>query len=119
MYEPNFKGHWSALDKKIWEETNWQERDYEDLPIEDDTIMSIADFYGNNTQEKHLIWFVKCIRANEIYAPYYKPVMNKELEEILEKGNYIRSSMYDGHNFGEYPIHDRFESQEVYDRLSR
>lgn len=118
MNEIEFKGYWSELDKKIWLETDWKSRDYEDLEVEGTEINSNAFFYTENNAEIHNIQFIKCIRANSTFPPYYKPVYNKELLDILENNKCMRHSMYDGRNYENYHIHDRFETQEIYNLLS-
>ena len=58
MWKPEFEGYWSDREKKIWEETNWKERDYKELPIEDDTFEADAYFYGIGTSETKKITFI-------------------------------------------------------------
>lgn len=112
----DFKGYWSQLDKDLWRYIDWAARDYKDYPI-DDVIHRKAYFYGNNQSEERFIDFIRVIRSNPIYPPYYKPVMTYELQKFIEDGNYV-GPMYDGRAEGNYDIHDRYETQELYDMLS-
>ena len=118
-YEPEFKGYWSERDKQLWRETDWHARGYEELPVEGDTFEGIAYIYGiGNEVVKRKITFQKYIRSNPIYEPYYGPVYDSQLKEYM-KENSLLSAMYDGDMEGNYPIHNRFETDDVYDRLSR
>lgn len=114
-WEPEFKGYWSERDKEIWQNTDWKARDYEELPVEDEIVRD-AYFYSMEGTIKKPIIFVKYIRPNPIFDPYYGPVMNAELKEFV-RGRYV-GAMYDGRSEGKYHIHDRFETQELYNRLS-
>ena len=119
MREMEFKGYWSSRDKELWEKTDWKARDYQELPVEEDTFDSVGYFY--DLQKGCInkpVTFVKYIRSNPIFPPYYGPIYNSQLLKIMEEGHYIRA-MYDGHQAGNYDIHDRFETQELYDILSR
>lgn len=112
-----FKGYWSTRDKEIWENTNWKERNYEELPIEDDTFESLGYFYSENGTQIKKLTFIKYIRPNPIYPPYYGPLYNSELKEFMKEGNYCYP-MYDGNLENNYQVHDRFETNEVSDILS-
>jgi len=119
MREIEFSGYWSERDKQIWEQTDWKARDYEELPVEEDTFDSVGYFYSLQKEtETHPITFVKYIRPNPIFPPYYGPIYNSQLLKIMEEGHFLRA-MYDGRQEGNYDIHDRFETQELYDILSR
>lgn len=120
--EVEFKGLWSEREKQLWKETNWEERDYEDLPIEDDTFLGTGYFYSNKGVNQAQVEFVKYIVANPIYPPYYGPIYSSSLLTIMEEGfdgeSYLRA-MFDGHTHNDCKVHDRFETQEVYDALSK
>lgn len=64
--------------------------------------------------------FVKHIRPNPIYPPYYAP---EDADAVLNKyrkmGYKIVGPMYDGRSRYSYDIHDRYETEELYDALSR
>ena len=119
MRELEFSGYWSERDKQLWQQTDWKSRDWEELPVEDDTFDSVGYFYSlQKGCIQHPVTFIKYIRANTIFPPYYGPIYTSELLKFMEEGNYYRAT-YDGHQAGNYDIHDRFETGELYDRLSR
>lgn len=113
-----FKGYWSDRDKSIWEGINWAERDYKDFPVEEDTFEGTGTFYSVNGTESKKITFVKYLRANPIYPPYYGPIYTADLLDFMKKGHYCYP-MYDGNTEGHYDIHDRFEDSNTADILSR
>lgn len=113
----NFRGgYWSQADKELWCSINWQERNYEDYPIEKDTINGKAYFYSNGRCDEKPVTFIRVLRSNPIYPPYYKPIMTRELREFIT-GTYV-GPMYDGRVEGNYAVHDRYETQEIYNALS-
>lgn len=117
--EIEFKGYWSDRDKTIWQETNWRDRDYEELPVEDETFEGFASIYSLKDEvEKFKVTFQKFIRPNPIYPPYYRPVYDSKLKEFMKEHDLV-SAMYNGNREGNYPIHDRFDTYELYDMLSR
>jgi len=102
MYrEPEFSGYWSDKDKEIWENTDWKARNYEDLPVEDtaDPIASTGYFYSQHGSFTKPIVFVKYIRANSIFPPYYRPVYDTELKDFMKKGSFCYPC-YDGRKEG-------------------
>lgn len=113
-----FGGYWSERDKEIWQKTNWNERNYTEFPVEDDTFESTGYFYSLDGTITKKLTFVKYIRPNPIYPPYYGPVFTAELKEFMKNGKYCYP-MYDGNDEGNYQIHDRFEDNELLDLLSR
>lgn len=113
----NFRDYWSEEDKQLYRNTDWQARDYEELPVENDTITGKIYFYGVGSEKTMSATFMKMIRSNPIYPPYYKPIKTSGLTKIITEGDYV-GPMYDGHNEGHYQIHDRYETQELYDMLS-
>ena len=113
-----FKGYWSDRDKDIWQKTDWRSRDYNELPVEEETFEGIGYFYGVNGNETRKMTFIKYIRPNPIYPPYYGPVYTSDLLEFMKKGHYCYP-MYDGNDEGHYEIHDRFEDSNTADILSR
>jgi len=119
MIEIEFKGYWTDRDKEIWQNTDWAARNYEELPVEEDEIFE-ADgyFYNMKGVITKKIRFVKYIRPNPIFSPYYGPIYNAELLEFMRNGSYCYPS-YDGRTFGQYDIHDRFDCGELADILSR
>ena len=120
MREIEFEGYWSEREKQLWQQTDWKARDYQELPVEDDTIEGMGYFYSEDKGCRNKpVTFVKYIRSNPIFPPYYGPIFSSDLLKFLEEGHYMRSAMYDGHQAGNYDIHDRFETQSLYDILSR
>lgn len=118
MREPEFSGYWSERDKELWRSINWKERNYTDFPVEDEEpIKATGHFYSSNGEETKTIEFVKYIRSNTIFPPYYGPIMNSELREFMHENNYV-GPMYDGREIDNYDVHDRFETQDLYNKLS-
>lgn len=105
------ESEWEPEDIELHKSIDWAARNYEEYPVVDDTIVARATAYGlpGGTQQKN-VTFVKHLRPNEIYPPYYKA------EEIPFEG--VLSGMYDGDKHGKYMIMNRFETQDVYDSLS-
>ena len=120
MRQIEFNGYWSDKDKEIWENTDWKARDYKDLPVDDiaDPINGLGHFYTTNGSLTKPIIFIKYIRANPIFPPYYGPLYDSELIEFMYNNNFCYPC-YDGRKEGPYNIHDRFESSDVADALSR
>lgn len=113
-----FEGYWSERDKEIWNRTDWKARNYEDVPVEDDVIDGTAYIYGLDKEVKINLKFQKYIRSNPIYSPYYGPVYTPEFRKYKNE-NHLCSPCYDGRKEGPYQIHDRFESSQLADALSR
>lgn len=120
MKEIEFEGYWSDKDKEIWQQTDWKSRNYDELPVEDmqDPINGIGYFYTPKGSFTKPVRFIKYIRANPIYPPYFGPIYDTELIEFMKQNNFCYP-MYDGRKEGPYDIHDRFETSEISDRLSR
>lgn len=119
MKEPLFEGYWSDKDKETWKNVDWKNRDYKDFPVEDgDPIVLDGYFYTLDGHFTKPIKFVKYLRANPIFSPYYGPVYDTELLSIMENGHFCYPS-FDGRKEGPYNIHDRFDDSELADRLSR
>ena len=123
-YEPTFKGTWSEEDIELWKSIDWKARNYEEYPVEDEFDSFIT---GNVTVygiENHGILipctFQKVLRANPIYPPYYR-VLPEDLDAIRDDyPDYaLVGPMYDGNKHDGYKVHDRLETQEVYDVLTR
>ena len=115
-----FNGYWSDRDKELWQSIDWKARDYKAYPVEDtqDPINSVGYFYTTNGKFTKPVTFVKYLNANPIYPPYYGPIYDSELTEFMRK-NHFCYPMYDGRKEGPYKMHDRFESNDVADQLSR
>lgn len=114
-----FEGNWSDEDKDLWESIDWKARDYEEYPVEDDTFVGNIIYYTDRGPVKNNgVTFVKVLRANPIYGPYYRPDDLDMYQHPVDEKTYYLGPMYDGHTHNGYPIHDRFESQNIYDALS-
>ena len=107
----NKENGWTDEDIETHKNTDWAARDYKELPIPDDNFIGIAIAYTDNGVRKVKCKFIKFIRPNPIYPPYYAPE-KKPFADVV-------GPMYDGNKYKTYDIHDRYESQDVYDYLSR
>ena len=116
-WEPKFDGEWSAEDKELWNQIDWKARNYEEYEVSDDTIKSDIVIYGLGRPEHISTTFVKCIRPNPIYPPYYHP-LDKHIAKKEFPNARIIGPMYDGNKHDGYDIHDRYETQTLYDQLS-
>ena len=102
---------WTAEDIAKHKEINWKERDYRDYPIPEDSFTGEAIAHTDNGTRRARVKFIKYIRSNAIFPPYYAPE-KKPFTGVV-------GPMYDGNKHGSYDIHDRYESQDIYDALSR
>lgn len=91
-----------------WKELNYS--DYEDTSDQFEYEVVLYDFH--NKPEKKTVLMSKYYRANSIFPPFYAPANNeKPFKNAV-------GPMFDGDTRGNYDIHNRYETQEVYDRLS-
>lgn len=91
-----------------WKELNYS--NYEDTSDQFEYEVVLYDF--NNRPERKTVLMSKYYRANSIFPPFYAPANNeKPFENAV-------GPMFDGDTRGNYDIHNRYETQEVYDRLS-
>ena len=91
-----------------WKELNYS--DYEDTSDQFEYEVVLYDFH--NKPERKTVLMSKYYRANSIFPPFYAPANNeKPFENAV-------GPMFDGDTRGNYDIHNRYETQEVYDRLS-
>lgn len=120
MRDPEFSGYWSEHDKELWQSIDWKARNYEEYPVEDsqDPINGIGYFYTMKGTLQKPVRFIKYLRPNPIYPPYYGPIYDSELLEFMKQGGFCYPC-YDGRKEGPYDIHDRFESSDLADMLSR
>lgn len=104
---------WTPEDIQKHKSIDWKERNYEEYEDTSDQFKSEVVFYSfDRNPERKTVLMSKYFRPNPIYPPYYKAASgNKPFE-------YGVGPMFDGHMHGNYGIHDRYESQEVYDMLS-
>lgn len=110
-YEPTYDKNdgWTDADIELHKTTDWKARNYEELPVPEDSFMHTAVAYTNDGVRRKSCKFVKYIRANSIFPPYYRPE-TKPFENVV-------GPMHDGEDHNGYGIHNRYESQEVYDSL--
>ena len=107
-FDPN---DWEEEDIKFWNHIDWHKNGYSDFARTDDTITAKVTKYSmHNDPETKEVTMCKYFRANPIYPPYYAAV-EKPFDNCV-------GPMYDGHKAGKVDIHDRYETQEVYDLLS-
>ena len=107
-FDPN---NWEEEDIKFWNHIDWHKNGYSDFARTDDTITAKVTKYSmHNDPETKEVTMCKYFRANPIYPPYYAAV-EKPFDNCV-------GPMYDGHKAGKVAIHDRYETQEVYDLLS-
>lgn len=103
---------WNQEDIDLWKSTDWAARNYQDLPVETDTFNGVAHAYGLDNNKDTETTFIKYLRANPVFGPYYAPKENPYMDYS------VLGPMYDGEDQGPYGIHNRYETQELYDRLS-
>lgn len=111
-YQDEWYKDWDESDIELHKSIDWKDRNYRDYPVEGTEFIHDVDFYGDDGHKKLKdVEFVKYLRANGIFPPYYGP---KDRDAIPGVG-----TMYDGHKHSDgYGIHDRTESQSIYDMLS-
>ena len=110
-YEPTYDKNdgWTDADIELHKATDWKARNYAELPVPEDSFMHTAVAHTDEGTKRKSCKFTKYIRANSIFPPYYKPE-TKPFEDVV-------GPMYDGEDHNGYGIHNRYESQEVYDAL--
>lgn len=106
---------WTPEDIELHKSIDWKARNYEDYMVEDDSFNGVAILYGIGSEPvlKHTK-FYKFIRSNGIFPPYYAPAERKPFDEKYRP--YV-GPMYDGRKHKSYDIHDRYETQSLYDAL--
>ena len=113
--ESNFSPYdgWTEEDIELHKSIDWPSRNYFDYPVESDSFKGQAILYSTafeGGKEYVPATFIKYIRSNPIFPPYYAP-------KDLDKTGFV-GPMYDGNNHGNYQIHDRYETEEIYRALS-
>lgn len=102
---------WDESDIELHKNTDWAARNYKELPVPEDSFTSDAIAYRAGSEpESKPVKFIKYIRSNPIFPPYYGPE-EKPFEGVV-------GPMFDGNKHGNYKIHDRYEDQKTYDLLS-
>lgn len=103
---------WNEEDIKLHKSIDWKSRYYNDYPVYDDNFMGTAVKYSENSpEEKAKVKFVKWLRANPIFPPYYEP----DYDPFADCG----APSYDGNKHNGYMVMDRYDTQELSDMLSR
>lgn len=117
---PTFSDEWSEEDIELWKSIDWKARNYEEYPVEDEFdsfISGDVTIYGIDDHGIDIpCTFQKVIRANPIYPPYYR-VLPEDLDAIKEDyPDYaLVGPSYDGNKYNGYQVHDRVDTQELYD----
>lgn len=106
---------WDPADIDLYNSIDWKQRNYKEYPVPTDSFMGTARLYSQQGEITQRVKFIKYIRPNAIFAPYYRPEVEKPFDVDF---SYV-GPMYDGAVHGYYGVHDRFESSQLYDILSR
>ncbi len=106
----NKEDGWTDEDIAKHKEIDWQERNYHDYPIPEDSFTGEAIAHTDNGTKRARVKFIKYIRSNPIFPPYYAPENNPFTDVV--------GPMYNGNKHGSYGIHDMYESQDIYDTQS-
>ena len=101
---------WTEEDIELHKSIDWKGRNFERYEVAEDEFKGKVYCYGANENDDKEYTFHKFLRPNPIYPPYYKAV-------DFDDSGFV-GPMYDGRKHGTYGIHDRYETQEVNDRLS-
>jgi rubrerythrin len=101
---------WTEEDIALHKSIDWKARNYKDYEVAEDSFKGKVYAYGKDIDDKKLYTFHKFIRSNSIFPPYYAAVDFND--------NDLLGPMYDGRTHKTYDIHDRYETQEMYDMLS-
>lgn len=112
----------TEADKELWESIDWGARNYEEYEVPEDNFYRLVDIHGVGDDVIYqLAKFVKVIRPNPIFPPYYRPSIdnNSGLDHLISRYNLV-GPMANGVTTSDgYSIHNRYETQELYDMLSR
>lgn len=101
---------WTEEDIALHKSIDWKERDYRDYEVAEDSFKGKVYAYGKDIDDEKLYTFHKFLRSNPIFPPYYAAVDFEDSDLV--------GPMYDGRTHKTYGVHDRYETQEMYDRLS-
>lgn len=107
-YDP--KQGWTEDDIELHKSIDWEARNYKEYDAGDPIKGTIYIYREDGTQQIPNATFHKFIRPNPIYSPYYAPVEQPGMDVV--------GPMYDGRTHNGYDIHDRYESQAIYDMMS-
>lgn len=106
----NIEDGWTEEDINLHKSIDWKSRNYEEYPVTTDSFQGHAVVYGLPEPITKNVTMIKYLRPNPIFPPYYAPKENpfKEYSNVV-------GPMYDGRKHGSYQIHNRYETQELYD----
>ena len=108
---------WTDEDIQTHKQIDWKARNYRELPDTSDTFSGMVSIYHEDAPTEHRpVEFVKWFRPNAIFPPYYAP---KDKLDVFspEEADYYVGPMYNGNTYKSYMVHDRYETQELYDML--
>ena len=105
--------NWEQEDIDLYNKIDWTKTKHGEYDT-GDSFIGTAVLYGADEPIEKEVEFHKFIRSNPIYPPYYRPVDDKPFDV---NASYV-GAMADGRKHGKYDVHDRFETQELYDMLS-
>lgn len=104
-YDP---AKWEPEDIELHKSINWKERNYEDFPVEGDTIETEVILYSlHKSPRARMVTAQKYLRANPIYPPYYEA---KEVPFKDEDEGGVVGGMFDGNKHNKTMIMDRYET---------
>lgn len=108
----NTEDGWTEEDINLHKSIDWKSRNYMDFPVTTDSFVGEAILYGEGKDKLKNVKMIKYLVANPLYPPYYAPKENpfKEYDNVV-------GPIYDGRKRGSYQIHNRYETQELYDTL--
>lgn len=110
--DESYEDGWAEEDINLHKSIDWKSRNYMDFPVTTDSFVGEAILYGEGKDKLKNVKMIKYLVANPVYPPYYAPKENpfKEYSNVV-------GPMYDGRKHGPYQIHDRYETQELYDTI--
>lgn len=120
-----FGKEWTRNDIEVYNTVDWRARNYEDYPVDGDTIMAEIRIYGLPGYKMPItapVRMQKFLRANPIFSPYYAPVNDDIVLKFIPdeyKDIPIVGPMSDGRTHNGNLIMDRYETQEIYDAMMR
>lgn len=110
--DESYEDGWAEEDINLHKSIDWESRNYMDFPVTKDSFVGEAILYGEGKDKLKNVKMIKYLVANPVYPPYYAPKENpfKEYSNVV-------GPMYDGKKHGSYQIHNRYETQELYDTI--
>ena len=116
-----FAERWSEEDKRIWKETDWDGlclSGKQEVVVENDTYVGFGYFYDGEKLEMIQMTFVKKIHFSRALPPTYEPVYTPALKEYIKEHHYVKPHHSNTEHNGYY-VMNHFETQEIYDELSK